>query len=190
MFCDARWESAPPGTAPAPPPTPDGRDEFCPQIFPTNRCLPGCRSPGEQILVRGTPGNPQAYLRVMTHLQHITGQPACVVCGNLARFSISAPRCIAMADECVSLLRERTKVLCNSSLQREGVCMTLHVCVFVSVGLEMLSPSAGRKILLPLCPHHCGHSALSFQCGGDLSSPVGLLVLFVTSFSSEPHLTS
>lgn len=85
-----------------------GGTRFTPRCL-SNRCLPGCRFPGEQTFVCGMLGKAQASFAAMTHLPHacVGGQPASSVCRNFIRFSVSAPCCRAMADQGVSLLRKR-----------------------------------------------------------------------------------
>lgn len=84
--------------------------------------------------------------------QHITGQLTSILCGNLAKFSISPSCCIAVAGECIRRLTGRTKILWKSSLQSLGACMLLHVCFCVPVCFEMFTPYSGWDYFVSSLP--------------------------------------
>lgn len=125
------WETTSRCCHPPPALTPGGRDEFCPQILIQFVSTRMSFSWGVDSLWNA--GKTTGIFHGDDTFANRTGQPASILCGNLARFSISLSCCIALADECVSLLRKRTKIIWKSSLQSLGVCMTLHVCIFVSL---------------------------------------------------------
>lgn len=191
MFCDTGGKLSP-GAATRPSPDSRWEGQVLPPDFNPTGAYQGVIPLGEQILVCGVLENHRHISRWWHICQHITGQPASIVCGNLARFSISPSCCIAVADECVSLFRERTKSLWKSGFQGLGVCMTLHVCVFVSVYLKVFIPYFGCEIILfHLCPHHSCPSGMSCQRGEHVSCPLASWsFMLITSFSSELHLTS
>lgn len=124
----------PPGAATHP--CPDSKWEgrvFPPDCNPTVVYQDACRSPGGAGISLRNAGKTTGMFHGGDTFANTCGQPASILCGNSARFPISAPRCIAEADDCVLRLRERTAVLWKSGLQSLGVYDSAWVCLCVCV---------------------------------------------------------
>lgn len=113
------------------PPTSDGRASFTPSPqFQSSWCW--CPLDVAHWSVEHWE-NHKHILQWQHICQLIDGLTANILCGNLARFSTIAPCGIVVADECVSLLRERTdssKILSpRFGCMYDSACVCLCLCI-------------------------------------------------------------